>query len=195
MDLSENSMLTEGFVSAPLVFHPAYQAGGTFVLLGSQMVKGRKTFVIAYAQIPEKTSLYGTFTYGHTTRMTYTQGLAWVDGENYQIVRITSDLLRPLPEVRLQKETTDITFSEAQFKQVTQKFWLPAAVTVTLDWNGRTYRNNHAYSEFLVSNVEATQKIGKPKEGVKATADPTERRNGSNHAPGNPSSSLIPEAN
>ena len=188
-------MLTEGFVSAPLVFHPAYQAGGTFVLLGSQMVKGRKTFVIAYAQIPEKTSLYGTFTYGHTTRMTYTQGLAWIDGENYQIVRIASDLLRPLPEVRLQKETTDITFSEAQFKQVTQKFWLPAAVAVTLDWNGRTYRNVHAYSDFLVSNVEETQKIGKPKEGLKAVEDSSERRTGNNHAPGNPSSSLIPEAN
>jgi len=109
-------------------------------------------------------SLAGSFTFGKTTRPTFTQGLVWIDPENYQILRIISDLVSPLPQVRIYKETTDITFSEVQFKQVTQKFWLPEAVTVTLDWNGRNYRNHHAYSEFLVSNVEATQKIGKPKE-------------------------------
>jgi hypothetical protein len=132
-------------------------------------VKGRGTFVIAYAQEPAKSSLSGSFTFGTTTRTTYTQGLAWVDSENYQIIRIISDLLTPLPQVRLEKETTDISFSEVQFKQVTQRFWLPDLVTVTLSWNGRTFRNNHAYSQFLVSNVESTQKIGKPKEMEKAT--------------------------
>ena len=54
-----------------------------------------------------------------------------------------------------------------------QKFWLPEAVTVTLNWNGRIYRNNHVYSEFLVSSVQSTQKIGKPKGAVKTTEGPT----------------------
>ena len=195
MDVSENSMLTEGFISAPLVFHPAYQEGGSFVLLGSQMVKGRKTFVVAYAQIPAKTSLYGTFAYGHTTRMTYTQGMAWIDAENYQIVRITSDLLQPLPEVRLEKETTDIVFSEVQFKQGTQRFWLPEAVTVSLDWNGRSYRNHHTYSEFLLSNVDEKQKIGKPKEAKKTTVDANEGEQKRNTAQETASPSTVPEAN
>ena len=171
MGLSENTMLTEGFVSAPLVFHPTYQNGSTFRLLGRQKVKGRNTYVIAYAQDPTKSRLSGSFTFGNTTRTTYTQGLAWIDMENYEILRIFSDLLNPLPQVRLNKETTDIKFSAVQFKQVTQKFWLPEAVTVTLDWNGRVYRNSHAYSDFLVSNVEATQKIGKPKEKQMAPKD------------------------
>jgi hypothetical protein len=180
MGLSEDSMLTEGFVSAPLVFHPTYQNGSNFRLLGRQKVKGRNTFLIAYAQDPAKSSLSGSFTFGKVTRPTYTQGLAWIDGENYQILRIISDLLTPLPQVRLNKETTDIKFSEVQFKQVTQKFWLPEAVTVTLDWNGRVYRNSHAYSEFLVSNVEATQKIGKPKERQNAPKDGIEPAPGDN---------------
>ncbi len=173
MDLSDNGMLTEGFVSAPLIFHPAYQSGSSFRLLGRQKVKGRNTFVIAYAQDPAKTALSGTFTYGSITRPTYTQGLAWIDVENYEIVRITSDLLTPLPQLRLGKETTDIEFNAVQFKQMAQKFWLPEAVTVTLNWNGRIYRNNHVYSEFLVSNVQSTQKIGKPKGAVKTTEGPT----------------------
>jgi hypothetical protein len=153
------------------VFHPAYQAGVTFELLGSQTVDGRKRYVIAYAQDPAKTGLFGTFTFGNTTRPTYKQGLAWIDAENYQVIHMTSDLLETLPLIRLKKETTDIYFSEIQFKQLKQKFWLPQAVTVTLDWNGRTYRNQHAYSEFLVSNVDSMEKIGKPKEKVIPSAD------------------------
>jgi hypothetical protein len=149
--------------------------------------------VIAYAQEPAKTSLSGSFTYGNITRTTYTQGLAWIDAENYQITRITSDLLTPLPQVRLDKETTDIKFNAVQFKQATQRFWLPEAVTVTLDWNGRVYRNNHAYSEFLVSNVEATQKIGKPKDVDKTVEDAIEPTPASKPAKTN-SLSLVPQA-
>ncbi len=195
MGLADDSMLTEGFVSAPLVFHPAYQSGSSFRLLGRQKVKGRSAYVIAYAQEPAKTGLSGTFSFGNTTRLTYTQGLVWIDADNYQIIRIVSDLLNPLPLVRLDRETTDITFSEVQFKQVTQKFWLPEKVTVTLKWNGRYYRNNHAYSDFLVSNVGENQKIGKPKEAAKTMEDSIEKGPEGNRGPGNPASSLVPQAN
>jgi hypothetical protein len=192
--LDANHMLTEGFVSAPLVFHPAYQSGSTFRLLGRQKVKGRNTFVIAYAQNPASSRIYGTFKYGKTIRTTYTQGLAWIDSENYQIIRLTSDLLIPLPQIGLERETTEIEFSEVHFKRLTQRFWLPDAVTVTLDWDGKVLRNKHAYSDFLVSNVDFTQRIGKPKDvekSAKEANEPAPRNNPlENH-----SLSLVPPAN
>lgn len=172
--LEADYMLTEGFVSAPLVFHPAYQDGTSFRLLGTQKLKGRRNYVIVYAQVPTKSRLSGSFQYGAVLRPTFTQGIVWVDAENYQITRIVSDLLEPLPQFRLDKETTDIAFSEVHFKKVPHSFWLPEAVTVTLDWNNRLLRNNHAYSDFLVSNVESTQKIGKPKGAEKEVEEVTE---------------------
>jgi hypothetical protein len=160
-------MLTSGFVSAPLVFHPAYQKGSTFRLLGRQKLKSRNTFLIAYAQEPAKARLYGTFQQGKNISVTYSQGMAWIDSENFHIVRLITDLLRPAPLIRLDKETTEIGFSEVQFKKLARKFWLPDDVMVTLDWNGRILRNKHAYSDFLVSNVDSSQKIGKPKDAEK----------------------------
>jgi hypothetical protein len=41
--------------------------------------------------------------------------------------------------------------------------WLPEEVTVTLDWNGRLLRNKHEYSDFKIFDVDASEKIGKPK--------------------------------
>jgi hypothetical protein len=161
--LERGFMLTSGFASSALVFHPAYQSESTFRYLGRQKVNNRDAFVIAFAQEPAKARLSGNFKLGENTMPTFSQGLAWVDAESYQIVRLRTDLLRPLPEVRLDKETTEIDFGEEHFKDIAEAFWLPRAVTVSVDWNGKSMRNTHAYSEFKLFNVGQSQRIGKPK--------------------------------
>ena len=166
---TDNYMLTSGFASAPVVFHPAYQRGSSFRLLGREKLKGRNTFVVAYAQEPARARIFGSFQLGEKATTTYTQGIAWIDSENYQIIRLATDLLTPLPQIKLKKETTEIDFSEVHFKRLPTAFWLPDMVTVTLDWNGKFLRNQHAYSDFLLSDVESTQKIGNPKEAEKTS--------------------------
>jgi hypothetical protein len=177
LGFSDNYMLTSGFASASLVFHPAYQSGSTFRLLGSQKIKNRDTFVVAYAQEPAKSRLSGIFQYGKNIRQTYTQGIAWIDPQTHQILRLISDLLTPMPQIRLEKETTDIEFSEVRFKRLSQSFWLPEAVSVTLDWNGRFLRNQHAYSDFLLFNVDSSQKIGEPKHAETTVEQPATPKN------------------
>jgi hypothetical protein len=173
--LEKGFMLTLGFASASLPFHPAYQPEATFRYLGHQKVNGRDTLVIAFAQRPTKARVYGTFRAGETTMATLFQGLAWVDAESHQIIRLRSDLLRPLPQIKLERETTEIDFDEVRFKGIAKGFWLPRQVTVTVGWNGRQLRNEHRYSEFKLFNVEFTQKIGNPKEArqpSKEASDP-----------------------
>jgi len=171
--LQEGYMLTLGFVSASLVFHPAYQPESTFRYLGVQRVGGRDTFVIAFAQRPAKARFTGTFESHGTAVTTLSQGLAWIDAENYQVIRLRTDLLKPLPEVGLDKKTTEIRFGEAHFKDIAEGFWLPQEVIVTVDWSGRHLRNTHQYSEFKLFNVDVKDKIGKPKEGGLTSTDST----------------------
>jgi tetratricopeptide (TPR) repeat protein len=161
--LSEGFMLTNGFTSAALIFHPQYRAESTFRYLGQQMVNGRKTFVVAFAQIPASSHLTGTFQNRDQSARTYTQGMAWMDSATYQITRLYTELLKPLPELRVEKESTDIDFSQVHFKQNTEAWWLPQSVTVTLDWNGKILRNRHEYSDFKLFNVDASEKIANPK--------------------------------
>jgi hypothetical protein len=182
---STSYMLTSGFMSAPLVFHPDYQSGSAFRLLGRQKLMGRNTYVVAYAQDPAKARIYGAFQQGTNTSFTYSQGMAWIDAENYQIVRLVTDLLRPVPLVKLDRRTTQIDFREVYFKAQARTIWLPDTVMVTLNWNGANLRNKHAYSDFLISNVNSTQKIDKPKnaevppEEAKGPLPPAASLNGS----------------
>ena len=161
LGLRDHYMLTSGFVAAPLIFHPAYQKGSTFQLLGRQKVKGRDAFVIAFAQDPKRARMYGVFKDGETSRTTFYQGAAWIDTENHQILRLCTDLLAPLPVVKLQSERTDIDFGAVHFASIPQRFWLPSAVTVDLDWAGQHLRNRHQYSDFVVFNVDALEKLDK----------------------------------
>ena len=170
--MAEGFMLTAGFVSGPLLFHPAYQKGSTFRLLGSQKVQGREAFVIAYAQNPARSRLYGTFQDSKNSRPMHKQGLVWIDSETHQIIRLTSDLLRPLSELRLEKVKTEIAFGEVHFNRTENGFWLPNEVTVTLDWNGKAFRNKHQYSEFQLFSVDSTQKLGSLKDMERHTSEP-----------------------
>lgn len=167
--LQDGFMLTSGFTSASLIFHPAYQAQSTFRYLGRQKLNGRDTLVLAFAQQPTRSKLYGTFKSGDALMTTFTQGLAWVDAQTYQILRLRTDLLKPLPEVKLERQTTEINYAEVHFKSIEGGFWLPQEVNVTVGWDGKSLRNQHEYSAFQVFNVAATQKIDKPKPSQQAS--------------------------
>jgi tetratricopeptide (TPR) repeat protein len=162
--LQNGFMLTSGFASSSLLFHPNYQSQAVFRYLGRQKVDGRDTYVIAFAQQPAKARLNGGFKTGETRMTTLSQGLAWVDSKSYEIIRLRTDLLMPLAEVKLERATTEIAFGEVHFKGIDKGFLVPRQVTVTVDWNGRHLRNEHRYSDFKLFHVETTNRPGKPKQ-------------------------------
>jgi tetratricopeptide (TPR) repeat protein len=172
MGRKEGFMLTSGFASAALVFHPIYQSQAAFRYLGRQKVNGRDTYVIAFAQQPAKARVNGAFKSGQISVPTFSQGLAWIDTESYQITRLHTDLLTPLPDVHLERQTTEIGFGAVHFKGMAEGFWLPQQVTVAVDWNGKHFRNEHRYSEYKLFNVETIEKRGKPKD-LGQTSKPT----------------------
>jgi tetratricopeptide (TPR) repeat protein len=156
--LGQGFMLTQGFTSASLPFHPFYQPESRFRYLGRQRAGGRETYVIAFAQRPEKAKLLGSFKINQIAVSTLTQGLAWVDAGTYQMLRLRTDLLNPLQQVRLDQETTEITFSEVHFKETAAQLWLPQTVTVTVQWAGKLLRNIHDYSGFRLFHVQTAEK-------------------------------------
>ena len=165
--LGDGFMLTSGFAAAALVFHPQYQSQAEFRYLGRQKIDGRDTFLVAFAQQPAKAQFTGAFKSGDTFVTTFSQGLAWIDSKTYQITRLRSDLLKPVQELKLQRETTEIAYGEVHFKDKSTGIWVPQQVTVTVDWNGKHLRNQHRYSEFKLFHVDATEKVGAPKEAAR----------------------------
>jgi tetratricopeptide (TPR) repeat protein len=154
----QDFMLTQGFASAAEYFLPAYRAESTFAYLGRQRMEGHETHVVAFAQRPEVARLLVAFLTGEAGGEALTQGVAWVDRDTYQIIRMRTDLLFPVAWARLDRLTTEIHYIEVHFQDDPLYFWLPRDVVVTVGWKGKLLRNRHSYSDFHLFRVESTIK-------------------------------------
>ena len=156
--LEDGFMITSGFASADMIFHPIYQSEADFRYLGRQEINARSALVIAFAQKPRTARIFERFNSGSASALILVQGLAWVDCETNRILRLRTDLLKPAPEVRLNSQTTEIDYGEVRFGGTQASFWLPRRVVVTIECRGKSFRNVHEYSDFRLFNVQTDEK-------------------------------------
>src|ERR1035438_5125939 len=78
----KDGLVTKGFATAILHFHPLYQSESTFRYLGTQSVNGHATDVVYFAQIPGKARVKQSLKTDSRTLQIPIQGLAWIDSGN-----------------------------------------------------------------------------------------------------------------
>lgn len=162
-------MLTAGFTSLSLIFHPAFQSNTNFRYLGRQLLHGHKTVVMAFAQTAQNARLLEQFSVGSITVLILQQGVAWIDAETFQILSMRTDLLKAPPEFELQRQTTEVTYDKVEFKEDPWRVWLPREVAVTVELKDRRWHNLHRYSAFRLFRVTATEHIKDPRTASEPT--------------------------
>jgi tetratricopeptide (TPR) repeat protein len=147
-------MVTSGFVSSLMIFHPEFQPQTTYRFLGSQSLAGQSTYVIAFAQKPDSPSPMGRFvlTLGNVTAL-YLQGIAWISSE-HRVLRLRTDLLHPVDKISLSHETSEIDYRPYHFLSSPVTFFLPNRVIVNVEWGRKRLRNEHLFSKFQLFGVE-----------------------------------------
>lgn len=156
--LDSGYMATSGFVSSLIVLHPKWQPGIAYRYLGRQQVDGRLAYVIAFAQQPGASQPLGFFNIAQSrTAQLYLQGIAWISADLYEVLRLRTDLLKPVPGIQLNRETAEIDYRSYRFNSSPRSFWLPNRVTVSVDWSGKRLRNEHIFSRFKLFKVDTEE--------------------------------------
>lgn len=132
----------QGFLPAWVLFYPVNQVESRFRYLGKQQIDGHSTFVIGFAQLPGSMA--------SLERPILLQGIVWVDQSDFRVVRLHTDLLAPLPEKKLQKETANIVFGLVDITQPNLQLWLPKRVDFEMEANGQFFHEDHNYSDYRV---------------------------------------------
>ena len=147
--LDEGYMITSGFAMSCIYFATVMQAHTAFRYLGDQRVDKHNTYVVAFAQRPSETNPTGAtkVQQGRTVHILM-QGIAWVDKNSFRIVRLRADLLMPRPEIGLDRQTTDVAFSEVRLRDIAAPLWLPSAVKVYTRVHGHNFENEHHYTGY-----------------------------------------------
>jgi hypothetical protein len=155
---SQQILVTIGFVSMIAHFHPDFQADSRFRYLGREVLGGKDTYVIAFAQRLDVARHVSEVQIGNRHATVFVEGVAWIDLVSFRILRLRTDIQPPELDIGVQTETTEIEYSEVTFQQGGKTLWLPRQVMVSGQLGRDIFRNRHRYSDYRFFLVETNQK-------------------------------------
>ena len=153
-------LLSNGFATLFLVFHPLYAAAFKFNFEGVDTLNGRTLEKIGFQHIPGMKSPAALALRGREYPLEL-QGTAWVDPETGSIAKIEAGIADTLEDVGLKSLTSEIDFSPLKFPDSQQSYWFPTQARVEVETPRQHWRNLHqftAYKKFSVSTEEQVTK-------------------------------------
>jgi VWFA-related protein len=144
-----------GFAYQWLLLSPANQSELRFRDLGTQRIDDHQTFVLGFAQIPDQVKVPGKYKSDGKEVPFFFQGIAWIDQSTFDVVRLRTDLLSPIPSVNLQHMTTELRFRSVHIHGFGAVLWLPSEVLIRTARSDSIFEEIHQYSGYRFFHAES----------------------------------------
>ncbi len=160
-----DGIATNGLPALVLIFHPYYATNYDMVCEGLTRTSRGLAWQIHFRQQPGKTNGIKSYQFGMNgpSYEVKLKGRAWISAENYGVIRLESDIVAPIPEIRLMADHTNIEYGPVNFRQANTTLWLPQSAEVYFAWLGRRIHRRHEFSNYLLFGIDDLQKINDPK--------------------------------
>jgi tetratricopeptide (TPR) repeat protein len=170
-----DGIVTSGLPALVLVFHPYYATNYDMVCEGLARTSRGLAWQIHFRQQPDKTNGIKSYRFGmngpnYEVRL---RGRAWISADSYNIIRMESDIVAPIPQIRLVADHTNIEYGPVTFRQANTTLWLPQSAEVYFAWLGRRIHRRHEFSNYLLFGIDDQQHINAPKAEVDGRASAT----------------------
>jgi hypothetical protein len=156
-------MATVGMPSLVLIFHPSHVNEFEMNCEGPRKWHGRAVWKVRFEQRLDRPVTMSVLQVGSKQYDILLKGEALIDAENYQVVHLETDLLQPIPKVKLYAEHQALDYGPVPFEENGQRLWLPLEGEIYLDAGGKQYRHRHIYSDYRIFTVDTREKVGSPK--------------------------------
>ena len=154
-------LLSNGFATLFLVFHPYYAEAFKFALAGDDVIGGRALEKVSFEHVPGMKSPAALALRGREYPLELS-GTAWIDPTTGAIAKIEAGIADSLQDVGLKALSSEIDFAPVPFSDSKQVYWFPTQARVEVETARQHWRNLHqftAYKKFTVSTEEqVTQK-------------------------------------
>lgn len=160
---------SRGSPAMALLFHPALASDFEFRCEGLGQWAGRSAWQVHFAQRPDRSIRIRSYSVGGRSAGLPLEGRVWIDPGNYQVLRLESELMRPIPEISLTHEHFTIDYQPVQFRSTGQQLWLPQMAELYVERKGKRFYRRHVFSDFMLFNVDASQNIQIPHESFSFT--------------------------
>jgi tetratricopeptide (TPR) repeat protein len=156
---------TNGLPALVLIFHPYNAVNFEMTCEGLARWNGGLAWQVHFKQRADKPNTIKRYRIGAEgpSYPVALKGRAWISADNYQIVRLETDLVSPVPQIKLIADHSDIEYGPVKFNKGNVSMWLPQSADVYYDWKGRRIHRRHSFSHYMLFAVEDKQKITVPK--------------------------------
>ena len=144
-----------GFAYQWLLFTTANQSELRFRYLGKQTMDGHQTYVLGFVQVPDQVKVPAKYRWANQEASFFFQGIAWIDQSSFQVVRLRTDLLSPVPNLNLEFLTTELHFSSVRIHGFNAELWLPSEVLIRTVRSDTIFQELHDYTRYRFFHAES----------------------------------------
>jgi tetratricopeptide (TPR) repeat protein len=156
-------ILTTGFPSIALVFHPDMRDNFDISCEGLGQLRGQATWLLHFQQRKDRPETLQTYKVGNKFYPVALKGRAWITADKFQIVRIETQLVHAMPEVQLLAEHQITEYAPVAFPKKNVELWLPKSAEVYLELGKHYYYRRHSFDHFMLFSVDSVDKVREAK--------------------------------
>jgi tetratricopeptide (TPR) repeat protein len=160
-----DGVATNGLPALVLIFHPYNTGSFEMTCEGLARWNGALGWQVHFRQRSDRPNTIRSYRIGNNgpSYPVALKGRAWIAADSYQIMRLETDLIAPLPEIRLATDRAIIEYGPVHFREGNLDMWLPQSAELYYDWKGQRSHRRHSFSNYLLFSVGDKQRISVPK--------------------------------
>lgn len=149
-------LVTNGFSTLLLVFHPYYRDSFKFEAGAEETVDGKTVIPLHFSQIPGRRAPAALALRGREYPLEL-KGTAWLDKVSGDVVKMDAGLLRDMSDVGLRSLSIHVEYKPANLGRTSPAMDLPALAVVDVTTPRQHWRNTHVFDDYKSFSTDAEQ--------------------------------------
>jgi len=149
-------LVTNGFSTVLLTFHPYYRDSFTFDTGADETIDGKEVIPIHFSHIPGRRSPAALALRGREYPLDL-KGTAWLDRKSGDVVRMDVGLLNDMSDIGLRSLTVHVDYKSAMLAGTAKDLSLPSVAVVEVTTPRQHWRNTHIFAAYKSFSTDAEQ--------------------------------------
>lgn len=154
-----------GLAVMALIFHPDMRGNFEMTCEGLGERHGQATWMVHFRQRDDRPNNMHSYKIGNQFHAVNLKGRAWITADKFQVVRIETEMISPMPEIQLLSEHHVVEYGPVPFPKKDTTLWLPKSAEIYFDFRKHRYYRRHSFDHYMLYSVDTQEKRKEPAVG------------------------------
>lgn len=153
-------LVTNGFATLFLVFHPYYEGSFQFSQQEDDFIGGKRYVRVRFEHIKGTRSPTALVLRGREYPLELA-GTAWIDPGTGMVAKMVAGLDTSLDDLGLRMLRSEVEYAPVPLRDAKQSYWFPTLATIEVETPKQHWRNTHRFTDYKQFSVSTEEVIAK----------------------------------